>query len=43
MAKWWGGVRAVIIGGAATLMVAGLWTRLFPVLWRMQSFPARRE
>lgn len=43
MARWWGGVRAVIIGGVATLMVAGLWTRLFPVLWRMQTFPARRE
>ncbi|HEY0940626.1 MAG TPA: MFS transporter [Steroidobacter sp.] len=42
MAKWWGAVRAVIIGGVATLLVTGLWTRLFPVLWRMQEFPKKR-
>ncbi len=28
MAKWWGAVRAVIIGGVATLVVTGLWARL---------------
>ena len=39
MAKWWGAVRAVVIGGVATLLVTGLWTRMFPVLWRMQEFP----
>jgi MFS family permease len=43
MAKWWGAVRAVVIGGLATLVVTGLWTRLFPVLWRMQEFPGKRR
>lgn len=42
MARWWGAVRAVIIGGVATLLVTGLWTRLFPVLWRMQEFPKKQ-
>lgn len=42
MAKWWGGVRAVVIGGIATLVVTGLWTRFFPVLWRMQEFPKKQ-
>ena len=42
MAKWWGAVRAVVIGGVATLIVTGLWTRLFPVLWRMQEFPKKQ-
>jgi hypothetical protein len=41
-AKWWGGVRAVVIGGIATLVVTGLWIRLFPVLWRMQTFPEKK-
>lgn len=41
-AKWWGAVRAVVIGGIATLIVTGLWTRLFPVLWRMQEFPKKK-
>jgi len=41
-AKWWGAVRAVVIGGIATLVVTGLWTRLFPVLWRMQEFPNKK-
>jgi MFS family permease len=43
MAKWWGAVRAVVIGGVATLIVTGLWTQVFPILWRMQSFPKRSE
>lgn len=43
MAKWWGAVRAVVIGGVATLIVTGLWTRFFPVLWRMQEFPKRQS
>ncbi len=38
-AKWWGAVRAVVIGGVATLVVTGLWIRLFPVLWQMERFP----
>lgn len=43
MAKWWGAVRAVLIGGVATLVVTGLWTRLFPVLWKMQDFPEQKR
>jgi len=45
-AKWWGAVRAVVIGGTATLIVTGLWTRLFPQLRYIQTFPepiAKRE
>lgn len=42
MARWWGAVRAVIIGGVATMIVTGLWTRMFPVLWRMQEFPKKQ-
>lgn len=38
-AKWWGAVRAVVIGGIATLLVTGVWARLFPQLRRMQAFP----
>lgn len=42
MAKWWGAVRAVLIGGVATLVVTGLWARWFPILWRMREFPTRK-
>jgi MFS family permease len=45
-AKWWGAVRAVVIGGVATLVVTGIWIRLFPSLRRLQTFPesvAQRE
>jgi len=38
-AAWWGVVPAVIVGGAATIVVAGVWARLFPVLWRLDRFP----
>jgi MFS family permease len=38
-AKWWGATRAVIVGGVATLVVTGLWARMFPALWRMERFP----
>ena len=38
-AAWWGIVPAVVIGGAATLTVATVWARLFPVLWRLDRFP----
>jgi MFS family permease len=38
-AAWWGVVPAVVVGGAATMLVAWAWTRLFPVLWRMERFP----
>ncbi len=42
-AKWWGAVRAVVIGGVATLMVTGIWARLFPSLRHMQTFPESKH
>ena len=39
-AAWWGIVPAVVIGGIATMGVAALWARLFPVLWRLDRFPS---
>jgi MFS family permease len=38
-AGWLGLTRAVLLGGAATLLVTGAWARLFPVLSRMDRFP----
>ena len=38
-AAWFGTVPAVIVGGCATLVVAGAWSRLFPELSRMDRFP----
>ena len=38
-AAWWGIVPAVVVGGAATVSVAAIWARLFPVLWRLDRFP----
>jgi predicted MFS family arabinose efflux permease len=39
VAAWIGAVPAVVVGGAATLLVAAAWARLFPELWRMDRFP----
>jgi len=38
-AAWFGTVPAVVVGGCATLVVAGTWTRLFPEIWKMDRFP----
>ena len=38
-AAWWGVVPAILVGGAATLVVAVTWTVLFPMLWRLDRFP----
>jgi len=38
-AAWFGTVPAVVIGGLATLTVAGVWTRRFPELWKLERFP----
>jgi MFS family permease len=38
-ASWWGIVPAVVVGGAATLAVAGTWMRIFGVLRRLDRFP----
>jgi MFS family permease len=34
MASWVGAVPAVLVGGIGTLVIALVWTRLFPQLWR---------
>ncbi len=39
-AAWWGIVPAVVVGGAATMAIAGLWARFFPTLRHMDRFPA---
>jgi len=31
-AHWWGAVRAVVIGGTASMLVTGLWSVFFPAL-----------
>jgi hypothetical protein len=38
-AGWFGLVRAILLGGAATLVVTGAWARIFAVLSRMDRFP----
>jgi MFS family permease len=38
LASWVGAVRAVVIGGVATVAVVGIWTRLFPTLGKMDRF-----
>ncbi|MGQ0607153.1 MAG: MFS transporter [Chloroflexota bacterium] len=38
-AAWWGIVPAVVIGGGATVAVAVAWSRMFPILRRLDRFP----
>ncbi|MBB3223394.1 MFS transporter [Pseudoduganella umbonata] len=38
-AGWMGLSRAIVFGGAATLVVTGAWIKLFPVLAKMDRFP----
>jgi hypothetical protein len=38
LASWVGAVRAVVIGGVATVTIVGIWTRLFPGLTKMDRF-----
>jgi len=38
-AAWFGTVPAVLVGGLATIVIAGLWTWLFPSLRRLDRFP----
>ena len=40
-AAWWGTVPAVIVGGVATIVVAALWSGLFPSLRRLDRFPGK--
>ena len=39
-AQWWGAVRATIFGGIGSLMVAGLWTVIFPDLRHADALTA---
>jgi MFS family permease len=39
-AHWWGAVRAVVIGGVASMAVTGLWTVFFPALRRADRLDA---
>jgi MFS family permease len=39
-AAWLGVLPAILIGGAATIVVTGVWARLFPVLSRLDEFPS---
>jgi len=38
-AVWFGLVRSVVLGGAATIAVTALWMRFFPMLREMDRFP----
>jgi hypothetical protein len=38
-AEWLGLVRAILLGGVATMAVTALWAWRFPVLSRMDRFP----
>lgn len=38
-AAWWGLRPAVVVGGVASVAIAGLWMRWFPILRDMREFP----
>lgn len=38
-AAWWGLKPAVVVGGVASVAIAGLWMRWFPALRRLDRFP----
>src|SRR5918995_746339 len=38
-AAWWGLKPAVVVGGVASIAIAGLWMRWFPALRRIDRFP----
>jgi hypothetical protein len=38
-AEWLGTIRSVVIGGAATVGITLLWTKLFPEIRNMNQFP----
>jgi MFS family permease len=42
-AAWFGTVRAVVLGGLATMLVAGTWVWWFPQLRRMDRLPERAK
>jgi MFS family permease len=43
MASWIGAVPAVLVGGIGTLLIALIWTRLFPQLWRADRLDEKRQ
>jgi len=43
VAAWLGTVASVVIGGAGTLLVAALWIKWFPALWRVDRLVAPEE
>jgi len=42
-AAWWGLKPAVVVGGVASVAIAGLWMRWFPTLRRMDRFPETEQ
>jgi len=40
-AQWWGAVRATVIGGLGSLVVAGLWAGMFPKLRKADELASR--
>lgn len=38
-AAWWGLKPAVVVGGLASVAIAGIWIKGFPALWRIDRFP----
>jgi hypothetical protein len=42
-AAWFGTVPAVVMGGVGTLIVTGLWVRLFPTLARRDRLHSTTE
>jgi hypothetical protein len=43
-AAWFGLVNAIVLGGVVTLLVAGLWAKVFfPVLWRLRTFDQLKD
>jgi MFS family permease len=40
-AQWWGAIRATVIGGIGSLVVAGMWAAMFPKLRRANELTSR--
>ena len=40
-AAWFGAVPAVVIGGLGTLLIVGIWIKVFPALFRVHTFEER--
>jgi hypothetical protein len=42
-ASWFGLVPATIIGGVGSVLVALIWIRAFPALWKMESLGGAKD